>query len=162
MNENMTIKTLFNVQAHIGHFKKFRNPQIKPFLYGTYQKLDIIDLDFTLKQIIDAKKVISQIDNSNVLLISSSFESQDIISYKKWKAGMLTNFQYSQLDNLPKMLIVDSVKRNEIALKEAKKMNILTLGLCDTNADYQKVDIAIITNDDSKNATHLILNYLFS
>ncbi len=50
---------------------------------------------------------------------------------------------------LPEYLFVINVKKNKNALEEAKKMNISTIGIVDTNNSTKNIDYIIPGNDDS-------------
>ena len=58
--------------------------------------------------------------------------------------------------------IVPSVQptHEHIALAEAKKLNISTFGMVDTNCDPNKIDFAIPANDDATKSISIIVNYL--
>ncbi len=49
----------------------------------------------------------------------------------------------------PACLIVFDTKKEEIAIKEAKKLRIPLIGLIDTNSDPDDLDLAIPANDDA-------------
>lgn len=61
---------------------------------------------------------------------------------------------------LPGAVVVVDVKKEHIALREAKKLGIPTIGIIDTDSDPDTVDIAIPANDDSTKSIMLILNEL--
>ena len=72
----------------------------------------------------------------------------------------------SNLDGIRKMnrlpgavVVVDAVKEY-LALREARKLGIATVGIIDTNSDPDTVDVAIPANDDSIKAIELILGEL--
>ncbi|MFZ2149446.1 MAG: uS2 family ribosomal protein, partial [Sedimentisphaerales bacterium] len=56
--------------------------------------------------------------------------------------------------------VVVDTKKEYIALREAKKLGIATVGILDTDSDPDTVDVAIAANDDSIRAIELILNEL--
>ncbi len=64
------------------------------------------------------------------------------------------------MSRLPGAVIVVDAKKEYLALREAKKLNIATVGLLDTDSDPDTVDVAIPANDDSIRAIELILNEL--
>ncbi|MHC4334346.1 MAG: 30S ribosomal protein S2 [Planctomycetota bacterium] len=64
------------------------------------------------------------------------------------------------MSRLPGVVIVVDVKKEYLALREAKKLAIATVGLIDTDSDPETVDVAIPANDDSIRAVELILNEL--
>jgi small subunit ribosomal protein S2 len=64
------------------------------------------------------------------------------------------------MSRLPGAVVVVDAKKEYIALREAKKLEISTIGLLDTDSDPDTVDVAIPANDDSIRAVDLILNEL--
>lgn len=68
----------------------------------------------------------------------------------------------AQLNRLPAALLIVDIGFEHIALAEAKKLNIKTIGMVDTNCDPNKVDYAIPANDDAAKSIELIMKYLTS
>jgi len=64
------------------------------------------------------------------------------------------------MSRLPGAVIVVDAKKEYLALREARKLDIATIGLLDTDSDPDTVDVAIPANDDSIRAVELILNEL--
>lgn len=65
-----------------------------------------------------------------------------------------------KMSQLPGVVVVVDAKKEYLALCEAKKLGIATVGLLDTDSDPDTVDVAIPANDDSIRAIGLILNEL--
>jgi small subunit ribosomal protein S2 len=65
-----------------------------------------------------------------------------------------------KMSRLPGAVVVVDAGKEHIALAEARKLGIATVGILDTDADPDTVDVAIPANDDSIRAVHLILNEL--
>ena len=65
-----------------------------------------------------------------------------------------------KMSKLPGVVVVVDVRKEHIALAEAKKLGIATIGLIDTNSDPDSVDVAIPANDDSIRAVDIILDQL--
>lgn len=65
-----------------------------------------------------------------------------------------------KMSRLPGAVVVVDVKKEYLALREARKIDIVTVGLIDTDSDPDTVDVAIPANDDSIRAIELILNEL--
>ena len=61
---------------------------------------------------------------------------------------------------LPGVVVVVDAKKEHLALCEAKKLGIATVGLIDTDSDPDTIDVAIPANDDSIRAVDLILGEL--
>src|SRR6476659_9895597 len=66
----------------------------------------------------------------------------------------------AQLRRVPAALFIVDIGHEHIALAEAKRLNITTFGVVDTNCDPNKVDFAIPANDDATKSIAIISNYL--
>ena len=66
----------------------------------------------------------------------------------------------AQLGRVPAALFIVDIGHEHIALAEAKRLNITTFGLVDTNCDPNKVDFAIPANDDATKSIAILANYL--
>ena len=64
------------------------------------------------------------------------------------------------MSRLPGAVVVVDAKKEYLALREARKLEISTVGILDTDSDPDTVDVAIPANDDSIRAIDLILNEL--
>jgi small subunit ribosomal protein S2 len=65
-----------------------------------------------------------------------------------------------RMARLPGLVVVVDGRKEYIALKEAKKLGIPTIGVLDTDADPDTVDVVIPANDDSIKAIEIILDQL--
>ncbi len=63
----------------------------------------------------------------------------------------------ADLNRLPAAIFVVDICKEHIAVKEAKKLNIPTFAIVDTNANPQDVDFAIPANDDASKSIHIIV-----
>lgn len=66
----------------------------------------------------------------------------------------------AQISRVPAALFMVDIGHEHIALSEAKRLNITTFGMVDTNCDPNKIDYAIPANDDATKSIAIILNYL--
>lgn len=66
----------------------------------------------------------------------------------------------SDLTRLPSALFIIDIKKEHIALAEARKLNIPTIAIVDTNSDPTLVDFAIPANDDSTQSISKLLDYV--
>jgi small subunit ribosomal protein S2 len=64
----------------------------------------------------------------------------------------------ADLNRLPAALFIVDIKREHIAVAEAKRLNIPTFGIVDTNSNPNEVDFAIPANDDASDSVALILD----
>jgi len=65
-----------------------------------------------------------------------------------------------KMSRLPGVVVVVDVRNETIALREARKLGIATIGIIDTDSDPDMVDVAIPANDDSIKAIELLLTEL--
>lgn len=66
----------------------------------------------------------------------------------------------AQISRIPAALFLVDIGHEHIALAEAKRLNINTFGMVDTNCDPNKVDYAIPANDDATKSIAIVVNYI--
>jgi len=66
----------------------------------------------------------------------------------------------ANMGRIPAALFLVDIGHEHIALAEAKKLNITTFGMVDTNCDPNKVDFAVPANDDATKSIAIITNYI--
>ena len=64
------------------------------------------------------------------------------------------------LDKMPDAIFVVDMKKDKLAVKEAKMNNIKVVGIADVNIDPEVADYPIIANDDSVSSVKYILDKL--
>ncbi|MCY1556520.1 ribosomal protein S2 [compost metagenome] len=62
----------------------------------------------------------------------------------------------ADLSRLPAALFVVDIKREHLAIAEAKRLGIPVVAMCDTNSNPELVDYAIPANDDAYKSISLI------
>jgi small subunit ribosomal protein S2 len=81
--------------------------------------------------------------------------------FKREMRKIRTNLEgVRKMTRLPGVLVVVDAKKEYLALREAAKLGIPTVGILDTDSDPDTVDVAIPANDDSIRAVEIILNEL--
>jgi small subunit ribosomal protein S2 len=65
-----------------------------------------------------------------------------------------------KMGRIPGVVVVVDAKKEYLALREAHKLEVPTIGILDTDSDPDTVDVAIPANDDSIRAVEIILNEL--
>lgn len=65
-----------------------------------------------------------------------------------------------KIGRLPAALFIVDIKREHIAVAEAKKLNIPTFGIVDTNSDPTQIDFPIPGNDDAASSIEYILKHI--
>ncbi|HRP18477.1 MAG TPA: 30S ribosomal protein S2 [Ginsengibacter sp.] len=66
----------------------------------------------------------------------------------------------AQISRVPAALFIVDIGHEHIALAEAKRLNITTFGMVDTNCDPNKVEFSIPSNDDATKSIAIITNYI--
>ena len=102
---NLSIKEMINAGVHFGHQSKYWNPKMRPYIYTTYKKLHIINLEESVSHFNTAITFIEKLTKSNakILFVGTKRAARELISkYAKeakmpyvnnrWLGGMLTNF----------------------------------------------------------------------
>lgn len=66
----------------------------------------------------------------------------------------------AQISRVPAALFLVDIGHEHIALAEARRLNITTFGMVDTNCDPNKVEFSIPANDDATKSIAIITNYI--
>lgn len=66
----------------------------------------------------------------------------------------------ADLTRLPAALFVVDIRKEHIAIAEAKKLGITTFAMVDTNSDPSQIDFPIPANDDASNSISKIVNVM--
>ena len=66
----------------------------------------------------------------------------------------------ANLNRLPAAVFLVDISHEHIALAEAGKLGMRTIGMVDTNSDPNLVDFAIPANDDASKSISIITNYI--
>jgi len=64
------------------------------------------------------------------------------------------------MDKMPEAVFVVDMKKDKLAVKEAKENGIKVIGIADVNIDPEVADFSIIANDDSMSSVNYILAQL--
>lgn len=118
---NVSMKALLEAGAHFGHRTRFWNPKMAPYIFGTRNKIHIINLEKTLPMLKDASNFLGRLAShkAKILFVGTKRAAQDIIKEQaercgmpyvnhRWLGGMLTNYK--------------TVRQSIFRLKELKKM----------------------------------------
>lgn len=99
------VKELFTVGAHFGYSRTRRDPSTAKFLFGTKNKVDIIDIEYTEVQLQKAAEFMKKLGEKgkNVIFVGSKPEAKESVRLAaeslglpfvttRWVGGILTNF----------------------------------------------------------------------
>ena len=166
MEDQLT--TLDNYLAagiHIGTQQK--NADMKPYIYKVRDDgLYVLDVKRTDNKIREAAKFLSKFPPETILVVSRrQYGQKPIEDFAKLTGvtaiagrfipGTLTN---PNLGNFiePEVLVVTDPRGDGQALKEASKIGIPVVALCDTDNSTAGVDIVIPTNNKGKKALTVV------
>jgi small subunit ribosomal protein S2 len=211
-------RELISAGVHFGHACSRWNPKMAPYIFGKRGMIHVINVKETLKGLIVAKRLVSNIAASgkDVVFVGTKRQAQKFVQQaatacgmhyvsQRWLGGTLTNFRtirsrvqrleelevmladgrmeaeskkqgsrlkrelkkitqnlngIRKMSRLPGAVVVVDVRKEYIALREARKLGVVTIGLIDTDADPDTVDVVIPANDDSLKAIEIILDEL--
>ncbi len=107
--------------------------------------------------------------NKNIRKINTMIADQTSGAWKKFPKHEQTkmarylsrlNVDYEgvlSLTNLPKALFVVDVRKEQSAVREARRLGIPVIGMVDTNADPSLIDYVIPANDDAVGSVQLVV-----
>lgn len=91
----------------------------------------------------------------------AAYSKKMVASLRREKAKIQRNLEgIRRMNRMPGALVVIDVRREHIAVKEAKKLGIPTVCLIDTDSDPDYADIPIPGNDDAIRSIDLIVGQL--
>jgi small subunit ribosomal protein S2 len=86
---------------------------------------------------------------------------KEVINIKKEYEKLNKNLRgIREMKKLPDALVIVDPRKEEIAIKEARKLNIPVFGVVDTNCDPDMVDYVIPGNDDAVRSVKLMIGVL--
>lgn len=149
---SVSMKGLLEAGVHFGHQKSQWNPKMSKFIFGHRNRVHIIDLAKTVKELKKSCKFIRDIlaSGSSILFVGTKHQAQEIVKNEaircgahyvvsRWLGGALTNFEtirknVSRLNELEKMKtegILDKFPKKEVSVlsKEMKKLSLTLVGI---------------------------------
>jgi small subunit ribosomal protein S2 len=140
--------------------KKIAESVSMPYVSERWMGGILTNFQTTQQQISKLKKIESQIISGEIQAKYSKLEAQRF----QEKADKMNTLYggIKDMQALPVVMIVSDIITDDIAIKEAKKKGIPVIGIVDTNADPDIVDVAIPANDDAIKSIDLIMTYLAS
>ncbi|NPA42926.1 MAG: 30S ribosomal protein S2 [Chlorobi bacterium] len=163
------IKELLEVGAHFGHLTRKWNPHMAPYIYGSKNKIHIINLQKTAAKIEEAQKFLKNLASTGrqILFVSTKKQAKDILAEKaksvgmpyiaeRWPGGMLTNFVTIR-KAVKKMAHIDKMKKDgtydTLSKKEKLHLDRLRAKLeknLGSIADMTRLPAALIVVDVNK------------
>jgi len=112
----------------------------------------------TIRKAVKKMSAIDKMKTDGTFMVLSKRERLQI---DRQRAKLEKNLgSISDMTRLPAALFVVDVKREAIAILEAKKLGIPTFAIVDTNSDPELVDFPIPANDDASKSITTIMNVI--
>lgn len=118
---NVSMRELLEAGVHFGHRTRFWNPEMREYIFGSRNKIHIINLEKTVPMLHDAVNRVSKLaaNGATILFVGTKRAAQESIRKQaqrcgmpyvdhRWLGGMLTNYK--------------TVRQSIIRLKELKEM----------------------------------------
>lgn len=103
---DITIRRMLEAGVHFGHQTRYWNPKMAPYIYGTRQKIHIINLEKTLLLFREALVFIRDVASKRgkILFVATKCAAREIVKEEaircgmpyidyRWLGGMLTNYK---------------------------------------------------------------------
>lgn len=104
-------------------------------------------------------KKMSQIDRMATDGTLENVSKRERLMISRQRAKLERDFgSISHLTRLPSAIFIVDIKKEHIAVAEAKKLNIPTFGIVDTNSNPNEVDFVIPANDDASKSIEVIMD----
>ena len=105
----------------------------------------------------------SQIDKMNSDGTFTNISKRERLQFSRERAKLEINFgSISDLSRLPAALFIVDITKEHIAVAEAKRLNIPTFAIVDTNSNPNLVDYVIPANDDASTSIAYIIDLMAS
>jgi small subunit ribosomal protein S2 len=126
---SVTMRQMLEAGVHFGHQTRYWNPKMAPYIFGSRNKIHIINLEKSLPMYLDALKFVRQLtaNKGTILFVGTKRQARDIVKEEatragapyvdhRWLGGMLTNFKtvkqsIKRLKEMDQMLQDGSVER---------------------------------------------------
>ena len=118
----------------------------------------------TLTNFVTIRKSVKHLKNLEKKEVDGTYDQitkKEILSIEKKKEKLLKVLSgVTEMNKLPGAVFVVDTKKESIAIKEARKLNIPIFGIVDTNSDPDDIDFPIPGNDDAYKSIELITSAL--
>lgn len=135
----ITMRQMLEAGVHFGHQTRYWNPKMAPYIYGSHQKIHIINLEETLPLFREALKFIRDVASKHgkFLFVGTKFAARKIIKQEaircgmpyvdyRWLGGMLTNYKTIR-QSIKRLKELEERLENEDNLVGMTKKEILNL-----------------------------------
>jgi len=102
----VSMREMLEAGVHFGHQTRFWNPKMAPYIFGSRNKIHIINLEKSLPMFQEATKFVKQLsaNRGTILMVGTKRQAREIVATEakragvhyvdqRWLGGMLTNFK---------------------------------------------------------------------
>jgi len=139
---NVSMKEMLKAGVHFGHQTRFWNPKMSQFIFGSRNKIHILNLEFTMPAFLEALEVLRKegAKGNQILFVGTKRAAQKIMREQaqrcsmphvthRWLGGMLTNYKtinasikrYRSLEDQEKDGTFDKLSKKEALTKSRMK-----------------------------------------
>jgi len=106
MSTNVTMRQMLEAGVHFGHQTRFWNPKMAQYIFGSRNKIHIINLEKTLPLFISAQEYVRRLaaNKGTVMFVGTKRQAREIVREEaaragmpfvdhRWLGGMLTNYK---------------------------------------------------------------------
>lgn len=106
MSTNVTMRQMLEAGVHFGHQTRFWNPKMAQYIFGSRNKIHIINLEKTLPLFVGAQEYVRRLaaNKGTVMFVGTKRQAREIIREEaaragmpfvdhRWLGGMLTNYK---------------------------------------------------------------------
>ncbi len=103
---SVTMREMLEAGVHFGHQTRFWNPKMGAYIFGSRNKIHIINLEKSLPMFQDAQKFVKQLsaNRGTILMVGTKRQARETVAAEaqragvpyvdqRWLGGMLTNFK---------------------------------------------------------------------
>ncbi len=103
---SVTMRQMLEAGVHFGHQTRYWNPKMADYIFGSRNKIHIVNLEKTMQMYQDAMKYVKQLasNRGTVLFVGTKRQAREIVAEEatragmpyvdhRWLGGMLTNFK---------------------------------------------------------------------
>jgi len=106
MSTNVTMRQMLEAGVHFGHQTRFWNPKMAQYIFGSRNKIHIINLEKTLPMFVEAQEYVRRLasNKGTILFVGTKRQAREIVREEaarcgmpfvdhRWLGGMLTNYK---------------------------------------------------------------------
>src|SRR5919198_1066128 len=167
----VSMRELLEAGVHFGHQTRRWNPKMRRFIFTERGGIYIIDLQQTLQLLEDAYAFARNVAErgGSILFVGTKKQSQTAVEDQakrvgmpyvnhRWLGGLLTNWRTisDRIDRLHELRRL----KEELAVREARRLGLPVVALVDTNCDPDEADFVVPGNDDAIRSCDLIVRVI--